>query len=566
VRLSAVLLVLNAIVQAQQAGSQGPQSKTEKATLEGRVVSGATGEPIVRAMVVVRPRVQSNDPENQPAGFEMETDEGGTFHFEKLDPGKYDLTARKSGYLRTNYGARRVNGPGIPIDLQPGQTLSDIAIKMPLQAVISGTVTDDHGEPVDRCNIQLVKRGWLRGRPGLMSNGNATTDSQGSFNLAQVEPGKYYLRADCSNGSWGREPQMVDRQGTPIRQRLVLTYFGDTPGLDGASLIQVQLGQDLTGISVRLRREPVYHIKGRINSVPAGDSSLNYYLYLMSRSTLNFFSMGGGGTRPRQNGQFELENVQPGPYQLMVTRGSGMARQFPVQVEVSGDIENLDISIPPPLEVHGRVILEGEPKGELSTIQLSLIGSAAMFGSGGAIVSSDGSFTFQNVSPDRYELAVRFPGEDAFVKSIRVGQRDMPGTSLDLTQSVGPVEVLISLFPAKVEGSVTREDPDGKGELPASAVTVALIPEKESDDFWGGVRTGSTDSQGHFTFKSLKPGKYRAVAAEGIDYGQWADPELLKSLGNKVVELDLAEKQSTLITLKLITVDEASQALERLGL
>jgi hypothetical protein len=517
-------------------------------------------------MVLVRPRVQSNDPESQPAGYEMETDEGGMFHFEKLEPGKYDLMATKSGYLRTNYGARRVNGPGIPLDLQPGQMLSDITIKMPLQAVISGTVTDDHGESMDRCHVQLVKRGWLRGRPGLMSNGNATTDSQGNFNLAQVEPGKYYLRADCQDGSWGRQPQLVDRQGNVIRQRLVSTYFGDTTALDGATLIQVQPGQDLTGIAIRLRREAVYRIRGRISSIPAGDSPLNYYVYLMSRGTLNSFSVGGGGTRPKANGQFELENVQPGPYQLMIARSGGTPRQIPMQVEVSGDIENLDVAIPPPSEVRGRLTVEGEPKGELSTVQLWLTGSADMFGSGTAIVLNDGTFTFQNVYPDRYEFAARFPGEDAFVKSIRVGQREMPGTTLDLTQGTGAVEVLISLFPAKVDGSVSRDDPDGKGEKPASAVTVALIPDKVSDQFLGGIRTGSTDSQGHFTFKSLKPGKYRAVAAEGVDYGQWADPELLKALASKVVELDLAERQNKQITLKLITAEEASQALERLGL
>jgi hypothetical protein len=102
--------------------------------------------------------------------------------------------------------------------------------------------------------------------------------------------------------------------------------------------------------------------------------------------------------------------------------------------------------------------------------------------------------------------------------------------------------------------------------MPASAVNVVLIPDKRTDDYYGGIQLASTDGQGHFAFKAVEPGKYKAFAADGIDWEQWSDPEVANALASHGTDLELNEGDSRQIQLKLITAAEAAQVLDRLGL
>src|SRR6185312_2061655 len=129
-----------------QAPAQQGAARQAPAIAEGKVFNAATGEPVVHARVVLRPRLDVSNPENAPAGFSMETDDSGTYHFEKLEPGKYQINVSKAGFLRASYGAKRVSGPGIPVTLAAGQTTSKLDVKLYPAATISGVVTDDHGE------------------------------------------------------------------------------------------------------------------------------------------------------------------------------------------------------------------------------------------------------------------------------------------------------------------------------------------------------------------------------------------------------------------------------------
>jgi hypothetical protein len=141
------------------------------------------------------------------------------------------------------------------------------------------------------------------------------------------------------------------------------------------------------------------------------------------------------------------------------------------------------------------------------------------------------------------------------------------GTHLNLNQSAGPLEVLIRLNPGKVEGKVTRDDPDSHQAVATSAVSVLLIPEDLEENSWdSGIRSGSTDKDGHFSIASLKPGKYKALAAEGIDLQQWQDPELAKAFASRSVDVEVAEKETKQIELKLIAAEEVAEVLDRLGL
>ncbi len=315
-RSFAILLLASLALESAQTQAGG---KKEPAIAEGQVVSAETGEPVVRARVTIHPKIQSTNPEDAPGGFTMQTDDSGTYHFEKLEPGKYEVFVTKAGYLRANYGAKRVNGPGLPIELQSGQAASKLDVKLYPEATISGVVTDEHGDPV-QSSVQLVKRGWKQGKPTLLPSNFSNADTQGHFHFSGVGPGKYYVKAQPRESSFLHQPQEVDRQGNPVNLHFVSTFYGDTTGIEGAVALQVQPGQEVPDVNIKMRREAVFHIRGRIVSVPPGDSPLNYMPVLITNESSFFFER--GSARPKNDGQFEVDNVQPGSYLLMMMRAA----------------------------------------------------------------------------------------------------------------------------------------------------------------------------------------------------------------------------------------------------
>jgi hypothetical protein len=153
---------------------------------------------------------------------------------------------------------------------------------------------------------------------------------------------------------------------------------------------------------------------------------------------------------------------------------NGVRTSVPVQVS-SSDVENVEIAIPPPVTLEGRILVEGTEPVDLSGARLTFMAGTGSYG-GMAIALADGSFRFNSVSEREGSLNVQIPGVNAFVKSVRAGGRDLDAARLNLNQNPGPLEVLISLNPGKVEGTVTREESSSQQAVPVSAVSVLLIP------------------------------------------------------------------------------------------
>ena len=93
-------LVLVAIVAVRpQAIPQAPSA----ASILGRVVDAASGQPIAGTIVKL-----------EPAGKQTPilTGSDGQFLFRQLSPGLYRITASKPGYLNSAYGQMRARGQG----------------------------------------------------------------------------------------------------------------------------------------------------------------------------------------------------------------------------------------------------------------------------------------------------------------------------------------------------------------------------------------------------------------------------------------------------------------------
>src|SRR5579872_661174 len=141
------------------AAAQAPQSPSAPTGLIlGRVVDAASGRPISGAIVTLgglaptaaaAPAAPVASP--QPRAL---TSAGGQFVFRNLPKGSFSLTVTRAGLLDGAYGRQRPGGLSTDVRLDEGQRVGDVVIRMWRPAVISGTITDEAGEPVVGASVR----------------------------------------------------------------------------------------------------------------------------------------------------------------------------------------------------------------------------------------------------------------------------------------------------------------------------------------------------------------------------------------------------------------------------
>ena len=80
--------------------------------------------------------------------------------------------------------------------------------------------------------------------------------------MTRIAPGRYYLSA----GPMNMTAAAARRAGgnTPAPEGNVTTWYPGVLSLSEASLIDVAVGQDVTGLNLKLRKAPVYTVRGRV--------------------------------------------------------------------------------------------------------------------------------------------------------------------------------------------------------------------------------------------------------------------------------------------------------------
>src|SRR5262245_8962246 len=96
---------------------QVPAPPQSRASLQGFVLKIGTGDPVPKAVVTL------TRTDSQRRAYTATTGVDGKFAFDDVDPAQYRLDASRAGYVRSEYGARSPNRPGLPITLTAGQRM-----------------------------------------------------------------------------------------------------------------------------------------------------------------------------------------------------------------------------------------------------------------------------------------------------------------------------------------------------------------------------------------------------------------------------------------------------------
>lgn len=528
------------------------------AVVEGRVLNSLTKEPLRKAEVALLPAGSGRAAYSSVSGPE------GKFRFENIVAGRYRLRADLQGFLRQEFGAKRAAVSGLVLSFSAGEEWSDLTIPMIPQSVLAGRVVDEEGAPVQHVRVRAMRSGFLLGKRTLMPAGNpfigATTDDRGEFRISDLSPGRHILVADYYRSRVTPEQPVVPPAARP--ERFVTTYYPGSTDYAGAAALDLQPGQSLEGLSIQLRKMPVFRVRGRV--VPAASGGLDPGLRVAAQprdSTSGGDLVFGIGVLAQKDGRFDLTGVPGGSYYLAVVSMIGSPRvltRLPIEIG-SEDIDDLTIPLPGLMQLSGEVRVEGNAKPERGGVQVTLsLADAPGVNPPAAISRADGTFVLEKVGPGVHTVSILGGPSGAYVKSVVVGEREALGRRIDLTHGAsGRLQIILSLDGGQVEGTVQWERlpaPPPKGGIALSA-TVVLVPDPVKPEDSDSYRVTTTDQRGNFVFKGIRPGEYRLYAWEDVEPGAWFETEFLKASEDSSVKVKVTEGAKLSLQVPLISAE-----------
>jgi hypothetical protein len=224
-------------------------SDAQTAVVAGHVVDASTGRPIASAVVIpygTAARVQSDDGAVTSAARAL-TSTSGAFVIRGLRPGSLILHASKGGYIDAAFGQTRPGGYGRTLTIEPGSRTVDLEIRMWRDSVITGTVTDESGDPAVGVRVVAFAAGRVAGSRRISTAATATTDDRGAYRIAHLRPGEYVVGVPSTHTSIpaevndlffsataqraerdeaGREMKRIDAPVVPGGSRYAMTVGG----------------------------------------------------------------------------------------------------------------------------------------------------------------------------------------------------------------------------------------------------------------------------------------------------------------------------------------------------
>ena len=348
----------------------------------------------------------------------------------------------------------------------------------------------------------------------------STTDANGNFRIGGLAPGKYRVRAGQEFVPFQPE---IRTDGTE-QIHYSPTYFPNVLEHAAATRVEVRPDSEASGIAIHMVRTPLIFVRGVVIGAPR-----NANITVLFGANYGFDVAG-----VRQDGTFQIANLNPGKYRLFANAnlGAQRLRSAVVDVEVADkSIDRIELRMMPAISISGKFDFDDErPKTRVPLPALRLVDLIVGAQQERAVVHEDGSFTLTDLLPGLYRVTLSRPG--VFVRSLRLGLDATDGNLFDLRNgaSGGALSVLVSSAVGEVTGVVS----DGNGPVANARVTLSLddrIAERPAVTF------ATADAAGNYRFGNLAPGKYRLVAVDDGDAA--AAKGMLEDYEDVLVEVEI---------------------------
>jgi hypothetical protein len=513
--LHTLLLVLALVLgaRAQQDARSGPTPWR----IDGKVVDALSGAPLARCSVGIERT------EGRGASLSTETGNDGLFAFDSLAEGKYRLSASKPGYLTQAYEEHDNFSTAIVVG--PGLKSEGLIFKVVPQAVITGVITDERGDPVRRAQVRLFKDEDRSGIRSTVLRQTVGTDDRGVYELARIDPGNYYLAvtgrpwyAQATAHSQPNENQ--EEPASPLDVAYPTTFYPQATDSEDATPIPVRGGERIQA-DVTLNAQQALHVRLRL---PAQDKEGGFGLTISQSIFGQVETM--NSAQSVQNGVMEVLGLLPGRYDFTLSQfGQGGPTG---ETRFTGDVTSSSTELTPG-EAESDVTVTGKvtaADGKIPSGGITLQ-SAHQSHAYTAMLDKAGEFDMK-VPPGDYEIIGQIPqmylarltAQDGMVKnrvlSVKAG-------------STPKLELLASKGFGQIDGVAVR------GDQPASGVMVLLAPDDNPVLF----RRDQSDSDGTFTLGDVVPGHYRLLAVERGWELEWANRDVLNAFLKKSVPVEV---------------------------
>ena len=532
--MTKLLLAMAVILAASSAAAQQARPRdfatgrpsNGTGVITGRVTASDTGVPLRQAIVAA----------SGAMGIPRETttDDQGRFELRGLDPGAWQVTVSRSGYITRKFGQTRPFGRATAITMANGQRVN-IEIPLTRGSAIVGRVFDEFGEPVTAARVSVLRPTMVRHRRYLEPIGEGDfTDDTGAFRLHSLPAGEYYVTASAR----------VAPPDSVVQTTLSPTYYPGTGDFAAAQKVRVapasETVADFPLLPVRTARVSgiVYTSEGR----PA-DAFLN----LTSDAGELGAPLGAGGVT-REDGHFLMSEIPPGRYTLVAevrNSPSTVAEIATTSIVVNGaDVEGLTLTTAKPGSLRGTIVADTGVRRRLP--QAIEIAARPRRQGGEATFATVASTSFEMPTPPGpFTLEVDVPDGWA-VKSMTLGGLDASDLAIDVgSEQAVPVTVVLTDRITDVSGTVTGTDTGGAYVVVFPADSGNWTPRK--------VRSVQTDARGRFRIAGLPPGeRYLAVALRDMEEGEEDDPDFLQRIQNQAAPFNLGIDEKRLLDLKVL--------------
>ena len=535
----------------------GEEPPKGTAVITGSVVAAGTGSPIRRAQVTARSM------EGRGGGV-TSTDSEGRFTIKDLPAGRFLVTANKGSFVSAQFGQRKPDDPGTPIDLADGQRADKVNFILSRGSVITGRIVDDGGEPVSSTQVVAMRYAFVSGARRLVpANGEGNmrpTDDLGNFRLYGLPAGEYYISASYRNFA-----SMMPGLNNTEADSYAPTYFPGTTSLGEATRVTVKLNQETTA-SFSMVVARMARIKGRaMNS--SGQPATSVSLLLSPADTGMMMMTSMNNTMVAGDGTFQFSNVAPGRYNLQV-RPAGMSMTATSEIAMvpvtvgNEDIDNLTVITAPGAIARGVVMIDDNsssaPPFRPDQVRVTAMPTEpmAMFVQPGQNKMND-DFTFELTGLfDRRAIRasagdLSSPDSAWTVKALLYDGNDITDHGMEFTPGRTYEGVQVVLTQKKTDLSGLLTDERGK---PIVDATVIVFPADQQKWTYLSryIRTMRPDTNGKYNTKGLPPGEdYLVIAVQNLESGQGSDPEFLARAKDEAKPFSLNEGEFKNVDIKL---------------
>ena len=461
-------------------------AQDRKGSITGIVVDSVSHQPVRKAMVTLE--FPSTDP-LQPQFTRANTEDAGAFAFHGLKPGQYRLAVERRDYTAPAWKT---------ITVGPSEDPDPVRVELIPGAVVSGRILDEDGDPLNGCWAQARR---VERPEQIVSPQIARTAAEPSaYRLFGLRPGKYILAVQCVVPAFQPRPFSAGPDPPPSLA-YPLQFYPAAPDAASAEPIELAAGTERSAVDFRMRTAHVTQVRAVIAPSSADWRGRNLLVRLMhAGDELDGMSPDSSGNA------FRFGHVFPGSYMLLATTPGPENRIGALQrVDVKDQPVNAVVELKHAIDINGTVELQSGANSatvQLTRIHIYLVSDYQQFiAPEEAPVKEDGSFTLHSVIPMQWRLYAN--GPSVFIKSVRLGTKELSGLTLDLSSGLTDIlQIVLSANTATIRGTA----PPG--------TTVAY---RNLDDKLLSGQSRVADQSGQFRIEGLAPGRYRVTVGESLE-------------------------------------------------